>query len=163
MCRLPRWAALLCLLWMLGACAAATPPDMSVRSEPEADSTAQLALGRILLQTDPARAEHVFLAALHGTPGNADILNDLGVARDLQGHHAEAQAAYREALSADPALRSARINLALSLALSGKSNDALTTAQPIAASPAPTSAERADVSAISALSGASLARSVPGD
>jgi Flp pilus assembly protein TadD len=163
MYRLPRWAVFICLLWMLGACGAATPPDLSVRSEPDADPTAHLALGRILLQTDPAHAEHMFQAALAGTPGNADILNDLGVARDLQGHHAEAQAAYREALSANPTLRSARINLGLSLALSGKGGDALTTVQPIAASSAPTGAERADVAAISALSGASLARSLPSD
>jgi Flp pilus assembly protein TadD len=163
MCRLPRCAVLLCLLWILGACGTATSPDMSVRTEPAADPTAQLALGRILLQTDPARAEDVFLAALAGSPRNADILNNLGVARDLQGHHAEAQAAYREALSAAPTLRSARINLALSLALSGKGSDALTTVQPIVASPSPTGAERADVAAISALSGASLARSLPGN
>src|SRR5271169_5263780 len=124
MCRLPRCAVLLCLLWILGACGTARSPDMSMRTEPDADPTAQLVLGRILLRTDPARAEHVFLAALAGSPRNADMLNNLGVARDLQGHHAEAQAAYRKALSVEPSLRAARINLALSLALSGKGSDA---------------------------------------
>lgn len=154
-----RWAMLLCLLWILGGCGTARSPDLSMGGEPEADPTAQLALGRILLQTDPARAEHVFLAALAGSPRNADMLNDLGIARDLQGHHAAAQAAYRKALSAEPTLRAARINLALSLALSGEGSDALTMVQPIAASPS--GAERADVAAINSLAGASLARSVP--
>jgi Flp pilus assembly protein TadD len=163
MCRLPRCAILLCLLWVLGACGTATPPDMSMRTGPNADPTAQLALGRILLQTDPVRAEHVLVAALAGSPRNADMLNDLGVARDLQGHHAAAQAAYREALSAEPTLRSARINLALSLALSGEGSDALTTVQPIAASASPAGAEGADVAAINSLAGASLARRGPGD
>ncbi len=155
-----RAAILLCLLPILGACGSATSPDRSVRAGREADPTAQLALGRILLQSDPARAEQVFLEALAGSPHNPDMLNDLGVARDLQGHHAEAQAAYREALAAAPALRSARINLALSLALSGEGSDALTTVQPLAATASPTGAERADVAAINALAGASLARSL---
>jgi Flp pilus assembly protein TadD len=156
-----RWAVLFCLL--LGACGTARSPDLSVGGEPEADPAAQLALGRILLQSDPVRAEHVLLAALAGSPRNADMLNDLGVARDLQGHHAAAQAAYRKALSAAPTLRAARINLGLSLALSGEGSDALTTVQPIAASASPTGAERADVAAINSLAGASLARSVPGE
>ena len=161
--RLPRLAVLLLLLPILGACASATPSDISMHTEHEADPTAQLALGRILLQTDPARAEDVLQAALAVSPRNADILSDLGVARDLQGHHAEAQAAYREALSIAPTLRAARINLALSLALSGKGGDALTTVQPIAASSSSTGAERADVAAINSLAGAAVARSVPGE
>lgn len=161
--RLLRPAVLLFLLPLLGACGSATSPDVSMRTGHDPDPTAQLALGRVLLQTDPVHAEQVFLAALAGSPRNADILNDLGVARDLQGHYAEAQAAYRKALSAAPTLRSARINLALSLALSGKGTDALTTVQPIAATPSHTSAEQADVAAINSLAGASLARRVPGD
>lgn len=161
MCRLPRCAVLLCLLPILGACGAATTPDTTVQTGRDADPAAQLALGRILLQTDPARAEQVLLAALAGSPHNPDMLNDLGVARDLQGRHAEAQAAYREALSAAPTLRAARINLGLSLALSGQGSDALTTVQPLSVTASPTGAERADVAAINALAGASLARSLP--
>jgi len=156
-----RWAVLVCLL--LGACGTGRPPDLSMGGAPEADPAAQFALGRILLQTDPAQAEHALLAALAGSPRNADILNDLGVARDLQGHHAAAQAAYRQALSAEPTLRAARINLGLSLALSGQGTDALTTVQPIAASTSPTGAERADVAAINSLAGAILARRVAGE
>jgi Flp pilus assembly protein TadD len=161
--RLLRPAVLLFLLPILGACAGATPRDISMHTEHEADLTAQLALGRILLHTDPARAEQVFQAVLADSPRNADILNDLGVARDLQGHHAEAQAAYREALSAAPTLRAARINLGLSLALTGDSANALTTVQPIAATPSSAGAEQADVAAINSLAGASLARRLPKD
>jgi len=98
-----RWAVLVCLL--LAACGTGRPPDLSMGGASETDPAAQFELGRILLQTDPAQAEHALLAALAGSPRNADILNDLGVARDLQGHHAAAQAAYREALSAEPTLR----------------------------------------------------------
>jgi Flp pilus assembly protein TadD len=154
---------LLCMLCMLGACGTTKSPGMSMRPESDPDPTAQLALGRILLQTDPVRAEQVLLTALASTPRNADMLNDLGVARDLQGHHAEAQAAYREALSAAPTLRAARINLALSLALSGENANALTIVQPIAATPSSAGAEQADVAAINSLAGASLARSLPKD
>jgi Flp pilus assembly protein TadD len=152
-------AIVFCLLPILAACGSTTSPNLSVRSGRDPDPTAQLALGRILLKTDPARAEQVFLEALAESPQNAEMLNNLGIAYDLQGHHAEAQAAYREALSAAPTLRAARINLALSLALSGAAADALTTMQPLAASPSATSAERADVAAINSLAGGSLARS----
>jgi Flp pilus assembly protein TadD len=159
--RLLRPAVLLLLLPLLAACGGATAPDISMHSGHEVDLTAQLALGRILLQTDPAHAEQVFQAALADSPRNADILNDLGIARDLQGHHIAAQTAYREALSAEPTLRSARINLGLSLALSGEGTEALTAVQPLAVGAAPTAAERADVAAINSLAGGSLAGSLP--
>ena len=48
-------------------------------------------------------------------------LNDLGIARDLQGRHTDAQTAYRSALGVDPDMRAAQVNLALSLAMSGQS------------------------------------------
>jgi Flp pilus assembly protein TadD len=152
-----RRPAILLLLSILAACAGATPRNISTHTGSEADLTAQLALGRILLQTDPARAEQVFQVALADSPGNADVLNDLGIARDLQGHHAQAQDAYRKALSTEPGLRSARINLGLSLALSGEGTDALTTVQPLAATASETAAERADVAAINSLAGGSVA------
>ncbi len=152
--RLPFRMALLCLLSMLAACAGTAPRDQSARG---ADPTAQLALARVLLRTDPPRAEQVLQAALAAAPRNADMLNDLGIARDLQGHHAEAQAAYRQALSAAPNLRGARVNLALSLALSGDSSAALAAAQPLGAADSHSGAEQADLAAINALTGASVA------
>jgi Flp pilus assembly protein TadD len=53
-------------------------------------------------------------------------MNDLGVARDMQAHHAQAQEAYRKALAISPDLASARQNLGLSLALSGKADEGAT-------------------------------------
>jgi Flp pilus assembly protein TadD len=81
---------------------------------------ARLGLAKIWLRTDPVAAERVLLEALDHDSRNTSALNNLGVARDLQGKHPEAQEAYRRALEAQPGLASARENLGLSLALSGK-------------------------------------------
>ncbi len=81
---------------------------------------ARLGLAKIWLRTDPVRAEKVLLEVLDHDSQDAAALNNLGVCRNLQGKHAEAQEAYRRALEAQPALASARENLGLSLALSGK-------------------------------------------
>ena len=48
-------------------------------------------------------------------------LNDLGIARDLQGRHTDAQMAYRQALGISPEMSAAQVNLALSLAMGGQS------------------------------------------
>lgn len=81
---------------------------------------ARLGLARIWLGSRPVQAEKVLLEVLEHDARNTAALNNLGVARDLQGKHAEAQEAYRRALQAQPDLASARENLGLSLALSGK-------------------------------------------
>lgn len=78
---------------------------------------AQLGLGRLILETDPAGAEALFLAVLSQQPRNAQALNDLGICQDLQGRHTEAQQSYRHALGVDPAMQAAADNLAKSLAL----------------------------------------------
>src|ERR1700722_1110432 len=59
---------------------------------------ALIGLGRLKLATDPATAEIYFLKAVQSDPRNTTGWNDLGVARDLQGHHDGAQQAYRQAL-----------------------------------------------------------------
>ena len=52
---------------------------------------AQFGLGRVLLLASrPAEAEAAFKAALVMEPGDARTLTDLGIARDMQEHHAEA-------------------------------------------------------------------------
>lgn len=80
---------------------------------------ARLGLGRILVASNPAEAETTFQKAVDADPRNVSALNDLGVARDLQGKHQQAQDAYRQALLIRPDLVSARQNLGLSLAVSG--------------------------------------------
>jgi Flp pilus assembly protein TadD len=54
------------------------------------DTTALLALGRVELPVDPAAAEADFQSVLQKDGRNAAALNDLGIARDLQGRHADA-------------------------------------------------------------------------
>ncbi len=78
---------------------------------------ATLGLARILMATDPAAAGTILaeIAVRGGAP--ASVWNNLGVARDLVDHHGEAQAAYRNALAADPSMASAQLNLAHSFAL----------------------------------------------
>lgn len=79
---------------------------------------ASLGLAKQVMASDPAAAESLLAAVVvHGTP-NAAVWNNLGVSRDLQGRHADAQDAYRRAIAADPLLQAAQANLARSLALS---------------------------------------------
>ena len=114
---------------------------------------ALLGLGRLRLATDPVRAEELFLQVLAQQPRQAAALNDLGIARDLQGRHVEAQKAYGEALGADPDMRAAHVNLALSVALEGRPDDAVRMLQPLADSPEATSRERHDLAAVLAMAG----------
>ena len=80
---------------------------------------ARIGLGKILLATNAAEAETQFAAVVRADSRNVSALNNLGVARDLQGKHPEAQEAYHKALELQPSLASARQNLGLSLAVSG--------------------------------------------
>lgn len=114
---------------------------------------AHIGLGRCLLVRDPARAEMLFLQASQKDPHNAVALNDLGVARDLQGHHAEAQAAYRQALAADPQMSAAQVNMALSLAMSGQTGEAVKLLRPMAEEPGAPRGLRHDLAAALAMAG----------
>lgn len=120
--------------------------------DPE-QSLARIGLGRLRLATDPAAAEALFLAALARSPRNAVALNDLGIARDLQGKHADAQAAYGEAIAAAPEMRAAQVNLALSLALSGRAGEAIRLIRPIGERSGATARERHDLAAVLAMDG----------
>jgi Flp pilus assembly protein TadD len=80
-------------------------------------------------------------------------LNDIGIALDLQGRHAEAQAAYGRAIGIDPAMRAAQVNLALSTALNGQPDAAARMLLPVAGGPDATTRERHDLAAVLAMSG----------
>jgi Flp pilus assembly protein TadD len=118
-----------------------------------ASVSAQIGLGRIKLATDPVGAEAAFLGALSQDPRNGVALNDLGIARDLQGRHTDAQTAYRSALGVDPDMRAAQVNLALSLAMSGQSRDAVQLLRPLASKPDASPQVRHDMAAVLAMSG----------
>lgn len=111
---------------------------VAYRSAIALDSTAaaaQLGLGRTLIAADPKAAEVAFLRVLALEPENLAALNDLGVARDLQGRYAAAQQAYRLALQLSPASADVRINLGRSLALANRKPEATSVLREVAEDP----------------------------
>ena len=78
---------------------------------------ASLGLARLIMASDPAAAEALLLPVAIRGEATAAVWNNLGVARDLQGRHGEAQDAYRKAIVADPSMKAAEVNLARSLSL----------------------------------------------
>jgi Flp pilus assembly protein TadD len=105
---------------------------LALRQDPKS-SAAETGLGRCLLKTDAKSAEAAFSLAVQDDPGNAAALNDLGIARDLQGNFAGAIAPYQQALLAQPGVIATEVNLGLSLALSGNGAEALQYLGPLAA------------------------------
>lgn len=133
--------------YALNRCPAAIAAyQLALEHDPKA-SAAETGQGRCLLKTDPSAAEQAFLRAVQDDPGNANALNDLGIARDLQGNFAGAAAAYQKALLADPSLTAVEVNLGLSLALSGNGPLALQYLGPLATSPQATPKIRQDYAA----------------
>ena len=124
----------------------------AVATEPKLAS-AQLGLGRTLVQTDPAAAETAFLAALAAVPDDSAALNDLGIARDLQGHHAAAQDAYRQALAITPEAADVKMNLGLSLALTGDKDAAVGVLREAASVPATVQDRSKELAAALSLAG----------
>ena len=114
---------------------------------------AQIGLGRTLVRSDPHGAETHFLAALARQPDSVVALNNLGISRDLQGHHAEAQQAYRQALAIAPEMADVKTNLGLSLALAGQGNQAVQVLQPIGTASDATALKRADLAVAVAQAG----------
>jgi Flp pilus assembly protein TadD len=113
---------------------AAVSYNMAIDIEPN-NAQALLGLGRLRLAQDPAAAEVLFARVVTADPRNAVALSDLGVARDVQGHPAAAQEAYRLALGVAPTSMAAQVNLDLSLALSGNADEAVRQLRPLAAAP----------------------------
>lgn len=116
-------------------------------------AAAQLGLGRTLVQSDPAAAETAFLAAVASRPDDSAALNDVGIARDLLGRHAEAQEAYRRALAIAPGAADVKVNLGLSLALTGNKNAAVEVLREAAASPEAIQGRGKELAAAQALAG----------
>ena len=106
-----------------------------------------------MLASNPRAAELLFLEALAREPRDAKALNDLGIARDLQGRHADAQAAYRQALGVAPEMQAATANLALSLALTGQAAQGAALLRPLAAGPDAPARLRNDMAVVSELAG----------
>jgi Flp pilus assembly protein TadD len=124
----------------------------AVEIEPTS-AAAQLGLGRTLVQSDPAAAERAFSAAVAVRPDDSAALNDLGIARDLLGHHAAAQEAYRQALALAPGPADVKVNLGLSLALSGDKDAAIEVLREAAASPEVVQSRSKELASALALAG----------
>lgn len=89
-------------------------------------------LGAIyVLQGEADAAVAEFDAAIAADRSDMRWLVDKGIALDMLGRHADAQALYRVSLAADPDDVIATINLALSLALSGHKAEAASVAAPL--------------------------------
>jgi Tfp pilus assembly protein PilF len=131
---------------------AASSYALAIKTEPD-NGRALIGLGRESLSRDPAAAESQFARAVALDPGNAGALSDLGVARDLQGHHAAAQDAYRLALGAAPASVAVQVNLGLSLALTGDAAGAVRLLRPLATAPDAAPKIRQDLALALTLSG----------
>jgi Flp pilus assembly protein TadD len=116
------------------------------------DSTqVSMGLGRLRLASDPLAAETLFQRVVDREPTNAAAWNDIGIARDLQGRHAQAQEAYGRALGAVPGMRAAEVNLALSMAMSGRAEEAVQRLRSLAADPNASPRLRHDLAAALAM------------
>ncbi len=133
--------------YALGRCPASEAAYQLALTQDPKSTAAETGLGRCLLKTDPAAAEAALMQAVQDDPGNADALNDLGIARDLQGNFAGAVDPYRRALLANPGDVPAEVNLGLSLALSGNGPAALQYLGPLATGPGATAKTREDYAA----------------
>lgn len=107
---------------------------LALQADPRS-SAAETGLGRCMLKTDPKAAEAALTLAVQDDPGNAAALDDLGIARDLQGNFAGATDPYQRALLAQPGSIATEVNLGLSLALSGNGAAALQYLGPLATGP----------------------------
>ena len=107
-------------------------------------SQAETGAGRCLLRRTPAEAQQAFAAAVADDPNNAAALSDLGIAMDLQGHFAEANAPYQKALLLAPGTAATEVNIGMSLALAGQTEDALDYLAPLANAPSATPRIRQD-------------------
>lgn len=128
---------------MLRKALALRPDDPDARREL---GNALVALGR------PSLAVGEFEAAFDKSQ-DVRCLNGMGVALDLMGNQAGAQAQYRAGLQLEPANTSLRNNLALSLAVSGQYPESLRLLEPIARAPGSTVRQRQNLALIYGLSG----------
>jgi Flp pilus assembly protein TadD len=115
---------------------------------------AQVGLAKAFLRTGkPQLALTPLSKALEASPEDPKLLLLLGVLRDLEGQHSEAQAYYRDGLARAPGDRGLTTNLALSLVVSGDYSNAIAVLQPVAMAPTASPYERQTLALIYGLKG----------
>ena len=120
----------------------------------EHDGDALRGLVRAYLKTGrPDLTGGPLAVAYQDTPNDPKLLLLLGVADDFLGQHAAAQVRYRQGLQYAPADHSLLLDLALSLALSEKYDDAIGVLRPIALGATATPQERQTLALIYGLKG----------
>lgn len=111
-------------------------------------------LGKLQLADDAATAGLTFRRALSIDATDQAAMTDLGVSLDMQGKHEEAQSVYHDALSLGGGNQLAtRVDLGLSLALTGHSREAIEQLSPVAALPNVSPRVRQDLAAAFTLAG----------
>src|SRR5438067_9811038 len=101
----------------------------------------------------PELAGQPLAIAFEGTPNDPKLLMLIGVADDFVDQHGEAQARYRRWLEIAPGDPALTLNLALSLALTGDYDQAITRLRPLAAGPSGTPQDRQTLALIYGLKG----------
>jgi len=115
---------------------------------------AQVGLAKAFLETGkPQLASAPLSKALEANPEDPKLLLLLGVLKDMEGQHREAQTYYRDGLSSAPGDRGLIINLALSLAVSGDYPNAIAVLQPVAVAPTASLNQRQTLALIYGLKG----------
>lgn len=111
-------------------------------------------LAKAYLKTGrPDLAGNPLAIAYQDTPNDPKLLLLIGVADDFIGQHGYAQTRYQQGLKVAPADRSLTLDLALSLALSEKFDQAITLLRPLAYAPNATPQERQTLALIYGLKG----------
>jgi Flp pilus assembly protein TadD len=132
---------------------AITAYDAALRVSP-GNQEALTGLAAALIQTDrPQLAVPSLERELATHPANVKAALVLGVAYDLMGDHAAAQKTYRTGLTQAPGNPAILSDLALSLAIDGRYEDALKILQPVAEAPNATVRQRQNLALIYGLSG----------
>lgn len=93
---------------------------------------AWMGLSKIYLQQKPETSLSILENLVKLYPADPEVVDDYGVALDLNGRYADAQNAYRRAISLDPSMVGPEINLGLSLGLTGHVAQGLALIRPYA-------------------------------
>ena len=118
------------------------------------DPEALRGLAKAYLKTArPELAGQPLAIAYQDNPNDPKLLQLVGVADDFLGQHGEAQARYRRGLELAPGDPGLSLNLALSLALTGNYDEAITRLSPMALAASGTPSQRQTLALVYGLKG----------